>query len=106
MRRRLIVQWASVVSLFAPGVLAWAHAPVLDCYMEKDKVHCEAGFSDGSSAAGRTIQVRDAENKVLLAGKLDKTGVYEFTPPRGAYHVIFVGGDHHEITLYSPDFSK
>lgn len=106
MRRIFIVRWASIVALVVPGAAAWAHAPVLDCYIEQDKVHCEAGFSDGSSAAGRNIQVLDAKNKVLLEGKLDKTGVYEFKPPLGEYHVIFVGGDHHEVTLYSSNFSK
>jgi len=106
MERIVIVRWVSAAALLAPCAAAWAHAPVLDCYIEPDKVHCEAGFSDGSSAAGRPVKVLDAQNKVLLEGKLDQAGVFEFKPPPEAYHVTFVGGDHHEVTLYSSNFSK
>lgn len=106
MKRIVIARWVSIAALLAPCAAARSHAPVLDCYLEHEKVHCEAGFSDGSSAGGRPVKVLDANNKVLLEGKLDKAGVFEFKPPLVEYHVVFVGGDHHEVTLYSSNFSK
>lgn len=106
MKRIFIVLWVSVVALLAPCAAAWAHAPVFDCYIEQDKVHCEAGFSDGSSAAGKNIQVLDARNRVLLESILDKAGVYVFKPPVTEYHVIFFGGGDHQVTLYSSSISK
>lgn len=87
------------------AVPAFAHAPVLDCFVEGDQVKCEAGFSDGSSAEGRKILVLDAANRLLLEGAIDKSGVFAFKAPAGDYHVLFEGGEGHEVTLYSAQIS-
>ena len=84
---------------------AYAHAPLLDCYVEDNQIKCEAGFSDGTSAEGRKITVLDAANKLLLQGVLDKTGAFMFKPPAGDYHVTFEGGEGHSVTLYSAQIS-
>jgi hypothetical protein len=84
---------------------AWAHAPLLDCYLETGQVKCEAGFSDGTSAEGKKILVLDASNKLLLQGVLDKSGVFLFKPPAGDYHVLFEGGESHAVTMYSAQIS-
>lgn len=83
----------------------WAHAPLLDCYVEAEQIKCEAGFSDGTSAEGRKILVLDAANKLLLQGVLDKTGTFLFKPPTGDYHVLFEGGEGHSVTMYSAQIS-
>ncbi|KQV22567.1 hypothetical protein ASC74_15320 [Pseudomonas sp. Root329] len=86
---------------------AFAHGPVFDCYIEHDDwVKCEAGFTDGSSAAGRKIHVRDMSNKVLLEGDVGKDSTYSFQAPAGNYSVIFLGGEGHETTIQSSDISK
>lgn len=96
----------SVAGILSACAAAHAHAPVLDCYIKQGQVRCEAGFSDGSSAAGRKIQVLDARNKVLLEGVLDQGGAYVFKPPRVDYHVVFLGGDHHQAALYSANITE
>ena len=56
-------RFCSVARTAALGTLvlsqaALAHGPVFDCYLEQDDwVRCEAGFTDGSSAAGRKVHV-------------------------------------------------
>lgn len=46
---RLILMTSALLSCQA----AFAHGPVFDCYIEHDdQVKCEAGYTDGSSAAG------------------------------------------------------
>jgi hypothetical protein len=86
---------------------AFAHGPVFDCYIESDDlVKCEAGYTDGSSAAGRKIHVQDTSNKVLLEGSVDKDNSYTFQPPAGKYSVVFMGGDNHQATIQSSDISK
>jgi len=82
---------------------AFAHAPLLDCYVEGDSVKCEAGFSDGTSAAGKKLSVLDASHKLLVEAVLDKTGAYSFKPPKGDYQVVFDGGDNHTATIYSTE---
>lgn len=41
-----------------------------------------------------------------MEGILDKAGAYVFRAPVAEYHVIFFGGDHHQVTLYSSSISK
>ncbi|AIR91495.1 hypothetical protein [Pseudomonas cremoricolorata] len=91
--------------LTAPA--AFAHGPAFDCYLEgAGGVKCEAGFTDGSSAAGRTIQVRDSRGKVLLEGPVAADGSYRFQAPSGDYAVTFLGGDGHDATLQSFDITQ
>ncbi|WP_422775698.1 hypothetical protein ACOXXE_14205 [Pseudomonas mediterranea] len=86
---------------------AFAHAPVFDCYIDSDDwVTCEAGFTDGSSAAGRKIDVRDMSDKVLLEGAVGQDNTYRFQPPNGNYSVLFLGGDGHDVAIQSSDISK
>ncbi|EJM21740.1 hypothetical protein PMI21_00466 [Pseudomonas sp. GM18] len=86
---------------------AFAHAPVLDCYIEHDDlVKCEAGYTDGSSAAGRKIHVQDTSNKLLLEGSLGQDNTFTFQPPAGNYSVVFLGGDNHDATIQSSDISR
>lgn len=86
---------------------AFAHGPVLDCYIEHDDwVKCEAGFTDGSSAAGRKIQVRNLSNKVLREGEVGQDNTYTFQAPADTYSVIFLGGEGHETIIQSSDISR
>lgn len=86
---------------------AFAHGPVFDCYIERDhQVKCEAGFTDGSSAAGRKIHVRDMSNKVLLEGIVGKNSTFTFQPPAGQYSVVFLGGEGHDTAIQSSDISR
>lgn len=104
--RLLIPRAAACLGLLIGAALpACAHAPLLDCYLEDGSVKCEAGFSDGTSAAGRKIHILDASHKVLFEGVLDDQGVYTFKPPAGDYQVIFEGGDNHQATRFSSEIS-
>ncbi|MBB2886527.1 hypothetical protein [Pseudomonas umsongensis] len=86
---------------------AFAHGPVFDCYIESDDlVKCEAGYTDGSSAAGRKVHVQDTSNKVLLEGNVGTDNTYAFQPPAGKYSVVFMGGDNHQATIQSSDISR
>ena len=85
----------------------FAHGPVFDCYIGDDnRVTCEAGFTDGSSAAGRQIHVQDPSGKVLLQGEVGNDNTYTFQPPAGNYSVVFLGGAGHQITIQSSDISR
>lgn len=101
-RRARACTWLAVA---ATGWLtpALAHAPLLDCYLDSGSVKCEAGFSDGTSAAGKKLSVLDATHKLIAEAVLDKTGAYTFEPPTGDYQVVFDGGDNHQATIYSTE---
>lgn len=104
---RSILVGVALAGAVLPATLAMAHAPVLDCFVEKESgsVKCEAGFSDGTSAAGKKLAILDAQHKLIQEGVLDATGSFTFKAPGGEYHVVFRGGENHEVTIYSTDIS-
>ncbi len=86
--------------------IAGAHSPVFDCFLEKDgRITCEGGFSDGASATGVAVRVLDANDKLLLAGKIDSAGRFSFAKPAGEFHIVFDAGAGHSITLFSNDIT-
>jgi hypothetical protein len=97
---------AVALAMLALARPADAHAPVFDCFAEADgKVSCEGGFSDGASAEGVAVRVLDANEKVLLSGKIDHDGRFAFAKPAGDFHVVFDAGAGHSVTLFSTDIS-
>ncbi len=84
--------------------LAMAHTPICACYDNGDgSVLCEGGFSDGSSAAGISVEVRDESGNVLLEGSMNEDSEFEFDKPGTPYTVMFDAGPGHEIEISSAD---
>lgn len=87
---------------FPSGLMA--HSPLLMCYDEGDgTILCEAGWSDGSSAAGSPVYVRDASGKNLARGVVCPAGFIEFERPKGEFTVFFDGGEGHTLELLSSE---
>jgi hypothetical protein len=81
-------------------VISGAHTPLFSCFDNGDgTVFCEGGFSDGSTAAGVTIIVRDGSGAVIFKGELSRSGDIEFEKPEGDYSVVFDGGEGHGIEI-------
>lgn len=79
---------------------AYAHSPICDCMDNGDNtVTCEGGFSDGSSAAGVSVNVYDAGGNVLVAGVMSQDSEFTFEKPRGDYKIVFDAGDGHRIEV-------
>jgi hypothetical protein len=86
---------------------AGAHSAVCTCFDNGDQtVTCEGGFSDGSSAAGVSIRVFDAHDKVLVEGKMDGSGTFMFRKPDVEYHVVFDAGQSHVVTIDGGDITQ
>ena len=56
-------------------------------------------YSDGSSASGVSIKIKDAKGDVLRELKLDSNSEVSFPKPEGDYKVMFDGGEGHSIEL-------
>lgn len=87
---------------------AQAHSPLCACFDNGDgTITCEGGFSDGSSAAGVSMEVRDAAGKTLIKGRMDKLSTFVFKKPAaGAYQVIFDAGPGHVVEVDSKEITK
>ena len=80
---------------------AAAHAPLLDCAPSGNGEYtCEAGYSDGSSAANQIVRVRDDAHRLVLEDRFDQNGSFTFDRPDGEFHVQFEGDAFHSIIIY------
>jgi len=102
--------WLSLITLFTALVIAasaYAHAAVLWCYVENNKVYVEAFFMGGKKVQNGQIYVVDAEGKKILEGKTDEQGLFNFDPPIKDYMKIILQLDEahgSEFELTKEDF--
>ncbi len=79
---------------------AWAHNPIAECKaVDEQTVECEGGFSDGSKAAGVTLDVVSYDEKVLIPGKLDNSSKLRFKRPDGDFYVLFDADPGHVVEI-------
>ncbi|MBN2231400.1 MAG: hypothetical protein JW781_01085 [Deltaproteobacteria bacterium] len=96
---------AVAVALLPWAVPGHAHSPIFTCFANGDgSVTCEGAFSDGSSAAGAAVEVRDGKGRVLTRKTLDFTGTVELERPATKdFVIIFDGGPNHTIEVRPGD---
>jgi len=84
--------------------IAQAHTPLCSCYDNGDgTILCEGGFSDGSSASGVRIAVKDSAGHVLIDGSMDENSEFVFDKPDDGYTVLFDAGAGHQIEIREQD---
>jgi len=102
MKKLMIVLTLAALVAFAGQV--FAHSPLMSCFDNGDNtVTCEGGFSDGSSAAGVKIHIKDNEGKILNETKMDQDSEVTFDKPTGAYMVIFDAAEGHTVEINGSD---
>ena len=90
---------ALLASVALPGG-AYAHSAIFDCFDNGDgTISCQGGYSDGSSASGVSIKVKDAKRRLIEELKLDSNSEVSFKKPAGDYKVMFDGGEGHSIEV-------
>lgn len=90
--------------ILAGSSFAHAHTPLASCFDNGDStVTCEGGFSDGSSASGVPVYVKDVSGKVLLENKMNEDSEFTFDKPQGEYVFIFDAGEGHSLTVPSAE---
>lgn len=81
-----------------------AHTPICACYDNGDgTVLCEGGFSDGSSAAGVRMVVRDGKDNTVIDASMDENSEFVFDKPDGTFTVLFDAGEGHQIEITGDD---
>ncbi|GAB6057525.1 hypothetical protein [Desulfonatronum parangueonense] len=99
MLHRIFTLFFLAAFLVLPG-LAAAHTPLFACFDNADgTIYCEGGFSDGSTAAGIPIIVKDGSGNVIQTLELSRNSDVEFEKPEGEYSVLFDGGEGHEVLI-------
>ncbi len=102
MKKLMIVLTLAAMLAFAGQ--AFAHSPLMSCFDNGDNtVTCEGGFSDGSSAAGVKMHIKDGDGKSIKEIKMNEDSECTFDKPAGTYIVIFDAGEGHTVELNGAD---
>lgn len=80
--RKILISLSSLLLIFLSVLPASAHRINLFCKVKKDRVSCSSSFSDGTPARDAKTKVFSQKgHKLLLSGKTDKNGNFEFKIP-------------------------
>lgn len=92
---------ALAATLVLPS-LASAHSVLFDCFDNADgTILCQGGFSDGSSASGVKVIVKDASGAVISTVSLDENSEITMDKPEGDYTVEMSAGEGHSVVVKS-----
>ncbi len=79
---------------------AMAHSALLNCFDNADGTFtCQGGFSDGSSATGIKIVVKDSSGRVLQEAQLNADSEVVLPRPQQDFTVLFNGGSGHSVEI-------
>lgn len=104
MFRNLLTLFVTLVMLTLSQGQAQAHKPLLSVSDNDDgTISIEAGFSDGGSAAGHKIILKNQDTgEVLLQTKVGEDGALELTKPAVNFTVTLDAGEGHIVTKAGP----
>lgn len=98
--RKPVLLGLALVALSLGGTTALAHNPIAQCQQVDDgQVQCTGGFSDGSGAAGVTLDVISYDEEILVPGKLGPDSALRFRKPAGEFYVLFDAGPGHVVEI-------
>ena len=84
-----------------------AHTPLFSCYdMGDGTIECEGGFSNGSSASGVKVFIKDASGAEIKNAALDENSYIIISKPDGAYTVTMDAGEGHAVIVKSEDITE
>lgn len=80
---KIKVQTALLISalILASATFVYAHAAVLWCYVENNRVYVEAFFMGGKKVQHSKIIVIDAQENKIFEGTTNEEGLLDFEPP-------------------------
>ncbi|MEL5879211.1 hypothetical protein [Cereibacter sphaeroides] len=79
---------------------ALAHNPIAECAATQGgTIVCRGGFSDGSGAAGVTLDVISYDEDILIPGKLGDDSRLQFERPEGEFYILFDAGPGHVVEI-------
>ncbi|MBI9093195.1 MAG: hypothetical protein JEZ12_28620 [Desulfobacterium sp.] len=97
---------AILITLFT-AIPALAHTPLCSCWDEGDgKITCEGGFSDGSSAQGVIMYVKEKNGKTLIKGQMNEFSEFSFKKPSQPYTIMFDAGEGHQVEVNGEEIAE
>ncbi|QXI26878.1 hypothetical protein [Pseudomonas vanderleydeniana] len=101
---RRLLSSAALIAASGLSLNAWAHNPMCECkQIDAEQIQCKGGFSDGSGAAGVTLDVIGYDETVLVPGKLGDDSTLTFKKPATDFYVLFDAGPGHVVEVDKAD---
>ena len=98
----------ALLFLFCISSLAYAHATILWCYVEKGRVYVEGSFmGSGRKVQNGTVIVVNDKGEKILEGKTNEEGKFDFAPPyQGDMTILLKVDESHDadFELTKQDF--
>ncbi len=107
MKRTFPIIILTALQLLFLFLIASAHSVILWAYVENGKVYVEAFTQDGTKIKYAKLVVVDKTGRILLEGKTDVDGKFNFDPPmKNEMTIVMVIDDAHkaEFKLNAEDF--
>lgn len=93
-----------LIGAFALPAIASAHSLMLNCKPAAEAmVRCVGEFSDGSDAAGMSVQVKSYDERVLFKSTLGSDSSLQFKRPAGEFFVRLEDGGEHSAEVDHAD---
>ncbi len=95
-----------LISLSLISSNIFAHTAIMSCFDNGDgTIVCEGGFSDGSSASGVVMYVKQ-NNKKIIEGRMNEDSEFSFVKPRVNFTVHFDAGEGHKVSIKGEDIAE
>ncbi|QUM82279.1 hypothetical protein HWV01_19330 [Moritella sp. 5] len=85
---------------------ASAHFPLMICWFESDKVACEAGYSDASTAIDYAVNMYDYDDNLIAKAVTDKRSIVEFNKPDTDFYLVFDAGHENPVEVDVVEISE
>ena len=95
----------SLMAGLFPGT-ASAHFPLMSCWFESDKVACEAGYSDASTAVDYAVNMYDYDDNLIAKAVTDKRSIAEFSKPDTDFYLVFDAGHENPVEVDVVEISE
>ncbi len=84
----------------ASATVSFAHSALLNCFDNADGTFtCQGGYSDGSSATGIRIVVKDMSGNILQEAQLNSDSEVVLPRPERDFTILFDGGSGHSVEI-------
>ena len=103
---KIAIKTNFAIAVAAMALPAQAHFPLMGCWLEKELVVCEAGYSDGSTAVDYAVEMFDYDDNLIAKEVTDKRSIVEFIHPNEDFYLVFDSGHENPVEVDVVEISE
>lgn len=95
-----------LAALLLASSSAFAHYPLMHCWLAGDNIECEAGYSDGSKAPNYEISMFDYDDNLIAKSTTDKRSIATFEKMTDEFYLVFDSGHEYPVEVDGVEISE